>query len=178
MVCLQVLEELGDIIDLPMRAEAVDALLAVGDSGLVAAFEGLTVLEGTANNIKEAWRRWGCCRGQQEWPCCLLGSCVCAQKLRLRGCFVGGAANNIKALGAGGGWVRTQGRVDSATAKYGHHVLRRWVWLASRQVHAYDCKLFAAMLCCAGMPRRAATWVSCQHTSHRYVGRSIPCLCM
>lgn len=54
----QVLEELGDIIDLPMRAEAVDALLAAGDSGLVAAFEGLTVLEGTANNIKEAWRRW------------------------------------------------------------------------------------------------------------------------
>jgi hypothetical protein len=49
---------LGDIIDLPMRAEAVDALLAAGDSGLVAAFEGLTVLEGTANNIKEAWRRW------------------------------------------------------------------------------------------------------------------------
>lgn len=52
------LEELGDIIDLPMRAEAVDGLLAAGDSGLVAAFEGLTVLEGTANNIKEAWRRW------------------------------------------------------------------------------------------------------------------------
>jgi hypothetical protein len=24
---------------------------------MVAAFEGLTVLEGTANNIKEAWRR-------------------------------------------------------------------------------------------------------------------------
>lgn len=55
---MQVLEELGDIIDLPMRAEAVDALLAAGDHGLVAAFEGLTVLEGTANNIKEAWRRW------------------------------------------------------------------------------------------------------------------------
>lgn len=30
---------------------------AAGDGGMVAAFEGLTVLEGTANNIKEAWRR-------------------------------------------------------------------------------------------------------------------------
>lgn len=57
VVCCQVLEELGDIIDLPMRAEAVNSLLAAGDSGLVASFEGLTVLEGTANNIKEAWRR-------------------------------------------------------------------------------------------------------------------------
>jgi hypothetical protein len=31
--------------------------LLSGDGGMVAAFEGLTVLEGTANNIKEAWRR-------------------------------------------------------------------------------------------------------------------------
>lgn len=53
------LDELGDIIDLPMRAAAVEDLLQSGDEGLVAAFEGLTVLEGTANNIKEAWRRWG-----------------------------------------------------------------------------------------------------------------------
>jgi hypothetical protein len=44
-----------------MRAQGVDALLAAGDSGLVASFEGLTVLEGTANNIKEAWRRWAGC---------------------------------------------------------------------------------------------------------------------
>eukprot|EP00878_Enallax_costatus_P014740 GHUV01015423.1.p1 GENE.GHUV01015423.1~~GHUV01015423.1.p1 ORF type:complete len:364 (+),score=71.44 GHUV01015423.1:323-1414(+) len=53
----QVLDELGDIIDLPMRAAAVEELLQSGDEGLVAAFEGLTVLEGTSNNIKEAWRR-------------------------------------------------------------------------------------------------------------------------
>ncbi|WIA31171.1 hypothetical protein OEZ86_001178 [Tetradesmus obliquus] len=53
----QVLEELGDIIDLPMRAAAVEELMNAGDGGMVAAFEGLTVLEGTANNIKEAWRR-------------------------------------------------------------------------------------------------------------------------
>ena len=54
---LQVLDELGDIIDLPMRAAAVEELLQSDNGGLVAAFEGLTVLEGTANNIKEAWRR-------------------------------------------------------------------------------------------------------------------------
>eukprot|EP00879_Flechtneria_rotunda_P024868 GHRR01026389.1.p1 GENE.GHRR01026389.1~~GHRR01026389.1.p1 ORF type:complete len:572 (+),score=192.36 GHRR01026389.1:359-2074(+) len=54
----QVLEELGDIIDLPSRAAAVGDILASGDDGsFVAAFEGLTLLEGTANNIKEAWRR-------------------------------------------------------------------------------------------------------------------------
>uniref|UniRef100_A0A383WAU5 Exocyst complex component Sec6 n=1 Tax=Tetradesmus obliquus TaxID=3088 RepID=A0A383WAU5_TETOB len=53
----QVLEELGDIIDLPMRAAAVEELMNAGDGGMVAAFEGLSVLEGTANNIKEAWRR-------------------------------------------------------------------------------------------------------------------------
>eukprot|EP00879_Flechtneria_rotunda_P021429 GHRR01022586.1.p1 GENE.GHRR01022586.1~~GHRR01022586.1.p1 ORF type:complete len:124 (+),score=15.74 GHRR01022586.1:220-591(+) len=58
MALLQVLEELGDIIDLPSRAAAVGDILASGDDGsFVAAFEGLTLLEGTANNIKEAWRR-------------------------------------------------------------------------------------------------------------------------
>ena len=50
------LVELDDIIDLPARAEMVEALLA-DDARLVAAFEGLTVLEGTGGNVKEAWRR-------------------------------------------------------------------------------------------------------------------------
>lgn len=68
---MQVLEELGDIIDLPMRAQGVDALLAAGDSGLVASFEGLTVLEGTANNIKEAWRRWAGCSEDWRHPRCV-----------------------------------------------------------------------------------------------------------
>lgn len=52
-----VLEELGDIIDLPQRAAALEALLTGAPGALVTAFEGLTVLEGTANNVKEAWRR-------------------------------------------------------------------------------------------------------------------------
>ena len=52
----QVLVELDDIIDLPARAEMVEGLLA-DDGRLVAAFEGLTVLEGTGGNVKEAWRR-------------------------------------------------------------------------------------------------------------------------
>ena len=56
---MQVLEELEDIIDLPTRAAAVEDLLAEGDGALVPAFEGLTVLEGTANNVKKAWSRWG-----------------------------------------------------------------------------------------------------------------------
>ncbi|KAI8463893.1 MAG: component of the exocyst complex [Monoraphidium minutum] len=51
-----VLAELSDIVDLPDRAAAVEELVA-DDSQLVAAYEGLTVLEGTAANVKEAWRR-------------------------------------------------------------------------------------------------------------------------
>jgi hypothetical protein len=56
-----VLEELEDIIDLPTRAAAVEDLLAEGDGALVPAFEGLTVLEGTANNVKKAWSRCVLC---------------------------------------------------------------------------------------------------------------------
>eukprot|EP00877_Chromochloris_zofingiensis_P004011 jgi/Chrzof1/13610/Cz08g04030.t1 len=51
-----VLEELEDIIDLPSRAVIVEELLQ-DDANLVRAFEGLTMLEGTGNNVKEAWRR-------------------------------------------------------------------------------------------------------------------------
>lgn len=50
------LEELEDIIDLPSRAVIVEELLQ-DDANLVRAFEGLTMLEGTGNNVKEAWRR-------------------------------------------------------------------------------------------------------------------------
>ncbi|KAI8473445.1 MAG: hypothetical protein J3K34DRAFT_410769 [Monoraphidium minutum] len=50
-----VLAELSDIVDLPDRAAAVEELVQ-DDGQLVAAYEGLTVLEGTAANV-EAWRR-------------------------------------------------------------------------------------------------------------------------
>ncbi len=56
------LEELADIIDLPVRAAAVEEMLEdsnfmIHGSGLCRAFEGLTVLDGTANNVQEAWNR-------------------------------------------------------------------------------------------------------------------------
>ncbi|GBF89218.1 exocyst complex component Sec6 [Raphidocelis subcapitata] len=51
-----VLAELSDIVDLPARAAAVEQLVG-DDTSLVAAYEGLTVLEGTAANVKEAWKR-------------------------------------------------------------------------------------------------------------------------
>lgn len=46
---------------------------------MVAAFEGLTVLEGTANNIKEAWRRWG-----RAGVCSAPAVCCCLVKCPLR----------------------------------------------------------------------------------------------
>ncbi len=74
-VCVQVLEELADIIDLPARAAMVEHLMAMGgrqvedseagdgagpgDEGatLFKAYEGLVVLHGTATNVEEAWGR-------------------------------------------------------------------------------------------------------------------------
>lgn len=53
---LKVLEELEDIIDLPARAAMVADMLD-DDTLLLKAYEGLTVLEGTSNNAKQAWHR-------------------------------------------------------------------------------------------------------------------------
>lgn len=53
----QVLAEINDIIDLPHRAEMVLEMLA-DPANTLPAFEALTVMEGTAENAKAAWRRW------------------------------------------------------------------------------------------------------------------------
>ncbi len=54
--CVQVLVEIKDIIDLPSHAElAIEMLQDPG--ALVGAYQALTVLEGTAENAKLAWKR-------------------------------------------------------------------------------------------------------------------------
>lgn len=52
----KVLAEIGDIVDLPSRAEMVLSLLD-DPANILPAFEALTVLEGTAENAKAAWNR-------------------------------------------------------------------------------------------------------------------------
>lgn len=52
----KVLAEIKDIIDLPDRAEVVLGLLD-DPANILPAYEALTVLEGTADNAREAWNR-------------------------------------------------------------------------------------------------------------------------